>query len=44
VACDAERRLGVHTITSRLRAGWGDGDGWTGEEFFRAEIDAAPFR
>jgi hypothetical protein len=44
VACDAERRFGAHTITSRLRAGWGDEQGWDGEEFFRAEIEAARFR
>jgi len=44
VACDAERRFGAHTIASRLRAGWGDDDGWAGEEFFRAEIDEAVFR
>ena len=44
VVCDAERRFGAHTITSRFRAGWGDADAWTDEESFRAEIDSAVFR
>ena len=44
VACDGESRFGAHTITSRLRAGWGDEHRWTGEDFFRAEIESARFR